>query len=207
MTLYVNKPTATAMCDLVSRKWYAFSEETTATELGKEADGENLWKHAVAAVVNNPYAGRYSDTLDDLIASSVALGETLAERLLKLCGGGHIAGYGKGAVVGVDGEYEHGNALVTAAFADPIRKRIGGGKAWIPSTGKRGGPGVTIDVPLAHKEALFVRSHYDTFSMTFADAPGPREIVVIFAVSTRGRLNSRVGGLAVSEVEGLDGLR
>ena len=110
-------------------------------------------------------------------------------------------------IVGADGEYEHGNALVTSAFADPIREMIGGGKAWIPSTGKRGGPGVSIDVPLAHKDALYVRSHYDTYTLSFADAPSPAEIVVIFVVSSRGRLNARLGGIASREIQGNDGLR
>ena len=192
---------------LILRKWYAFSEETITTELGAPADGDTLWKHALAVVVQNPYAGRFAKDLNLLTAPSVKLGYEMANRLLALCGSHSIEGYGKAAVVGVEGEYEHGNALLTTAFADPIRERIGGAKAWIPSTGKRGSVGSTIDVPLAHKDALYVRSHYDTCSLSFSDAPGPREIVVIFAVATRGRLHARLGGLAASDITGKDGLR
>ena len=104
------------------------------------------------------------------------------------------------------GEYEHGNALLTSRFADPIREAIGGAKSWVPSTGKRGAPGVAIDIPLAHKDALYVRSHYDTITASFGDAPAPDEIVIVFAVATRGRPNARVGGLSAAEVKGMDGL-
>ena len=91
-------------------------------------------------------------------------------------------------------------------FANPVRDAIGGGKSWIPSTGKRGGPGVSIDVPLAHKDALYVRSHYDTVTVSFNAAPAPDEVIVIFSFATRGRLHARLGGLRVSEIEGKNGL-
>ena len=83
---------------------------------------------------------------------------------------------------------------------------ISRGRSWIPSTGKRGGPGITIDVPLAHKDALYVRSHYDTMSLTLQDEPMSREIAVIFCVATRGRLHARLGGLAANNIIGKDGL-
>ena len=88
-----------------------------------------------------------------------------------------------------------------------MRKAVGGGKAWVPSSGKRGGPGTPIDVPLAHKDALYVRSHYDTVTATFGDAPGPDEVVILFAFATRGRLHARLGGLQAKDIEGKDGLR
>ena len=103
--------------------------------------------------------------------------------------------YGKAALVGVNGEYEQGNAFLTNEFADPIGTALGGGKSWVPSTGKRGGPGTTLDIPLAHKDALYVRSHYDTVSVTFTDSPGPDEVVMAVAVATRRRLLARLGGL------------
>ena len=117
-----------------------------------------------------------------------------------------IQGYGKACLVGTSGEYEHGNAFLTTVFANPVRDAIGGGKSWIPSTGKRGGPGVSIDVPLAHKDALYVRSHYDTVTVSFNDAPAPDEVIVIFSFATRGRLHARLGGLRASEIEGKNGL-
>lgn len=189
------------------RAWLTFSEEILANETGRAADGAPVRKLAVAAVLDNPYAGRYSDDLSLLVKPSPALGAEFGRRLVRLAGESRIESYGKACIVGVEGEYEHGNALLTTAFADPVRDAIGGGKAWIPSSGKRGGPGTTIDVPLAHKDALYVRSHYDTMTLTLHDAPGPREIVAIFAAATRGRLHARLGGLKASEIKGQDGLR
>ena len=106
----------------------------------------------------------------------------------------------------MNGEYEHGNACLTTAFADPVREAIGGGRAWIPSTGKIGGPGTAIDIPLAHKDALYLRSHYDTLTASIHDAPRPDEILVLFAGASRGRFHARLGGLNKSDVKGKDGL-
>ena len=189
------------------RKWYAFVEETLANETGQAADGSAVRKVAVAAVLENPYAGRFSQQLNELVDDSPALGREFGRRLLAALGSDKAQSYGKACIVGTEGEYEHGNALLTTAFADPVRDALGGGKAWISSSGKRGAPGAAIDVPLAHKDALYVRSHYDTMTLAFADAPGPREIVVIFAVATRGRLHARLGGLKAADIAGKDGLR
>jgi hypothetical protein len=92
-------------------------------------------------------------------------------------------------------------------FADPVRDAVGGGKAWVPSTGKVAGPGAAIDIPLAHKDALFVRSNYDTVSVSFGDAPRADEVVIAFAFASRGRLHARLGGLAAADIRGDDGLR
>lgn len=189
------------------RKWLLYSEETLANETGQAADGALLRKLAVACVLENPYAGRFSQSLELLVKPSPQLGAELGRRLVAALGADQAQSYGKACIVGLEGEYEHGNALLTTAFADLVRDALGGGKAWISSSGKRGGPGTTIDIPLAHKDALFVRSHYDTATVTVHDAPGPREIVVLFAVATRGRLHARLGGLRTDEVKGLDGLR
>lgn len=189
------------------RKMAVFIEDTLANETGRLADGEPLRKIALAAVIQNPYAGRFSRSLTELTQRSDKLGQEFGSRLLPLIGDGVVASYGKACVVGVAGEYEHGNALLTTRFADPLRASLGGGKAWIPSTGKMGGPGTSIDIPLAHKDALYVRSHYETFTVGLADAPAPDEIVILFAVATRGRLHARLGGLKASDVEGVDGLR
>lgn len=189
------------------RKWLGFTEETLANETGQMADGAPLAKFALACVLQNPYAGRFSEDLSLLVGGSAELGREFGRRLISLSRDGNIETYGKACIVGSEGEYEHGNALLTTAFADPVREALGGGKAWIPSTGKRGSAGTTIDVPLAHKDALYVRSHYDTMTLTFNDAPSPREIVVIFCVATRGRLHARLGGLAAEDIVGKDGLR
>ncbi len=189
------------------RKWQLFAEEILANETGQAADGAPVRRIAVAAVLQNPYAGRFSAQLNLLTDPSPQLGSAFGRRLVAALGGDRAESYGKACIVGMEGEYEHGNALLTTAFADPVRDALGGGKAWISSSGKRGAPGTAIDVPLAHKDALYVRSHYDTMTVAFSDAPGPREIVVIFAVATRGRLHARLGGLKAAEIKGQDGLR
>jgi len=188
------------------RKWYSFIEETLANETGQLADGEPVYKYAIAAVIANPYAGRFSQTLDALVDDSPLLGEEFGRRINALAGQHEIVSYGKAILVGTAGEYEHGNAFLTNPAADPIRVALGGGKSWVPSTGKRGGPGSTIDVPLAHKDALYVRSHYDSMSLMFGDGPSPDEVIVIWAFATRGRLHARLGGLQSADVQGLDGL-
>jgi hypothetical protein len=188
------------------RKWFQFSEETHLSEMGQAVDGEPVRKHVIAATIANPYAKTFGTDLRAAIAASEQLGVEFGQRIVEIADGEPIQSYGKACIVGTNGEYEHGNALLTSLFANPIREAIGGGKAWVPSTGKRGGPGVTIDIPLAHKDALYVRSHYDTVTMSFADAPAPDEIVIIFAVATRGRPHARCGGLKAAQIKGLDGL-
>jgi len=189
------------------RKWLAMVEDTLANETGELADGSPLRKFVLGAVIKNPYAGRFSNNLDKLLKNSSKLGGEFGRRMIELAGKSKIVSYGKACVVGVHGEYEHGNALLTTDFADPVRNAIGGGKAWIPSTGKIGGPGSAIDVPLAHKNALYVRSHYDTVTVALSDAPRPDEIVALFAFATRGRLHARLGGLQAKDIQGRDGLR
>ena len=188
------------------RKWFSFVEETLTNE-SWQADGPKVRKVAVAAVLDNPYAGRFSQDLSLLVEPSPKLGAEFGRRILELLARDRAESYGKACIVGLEGEYEHGNALFTTAFADPVRDALGGGKAWISSTGKRGVPGTSIDVPLAHKDALYVRSHYDTMTCSPSDAPGAREIVVIFAVATRGRLHARLGGIKAGDIKGQDGLR
>ena len=189
------------------RKWYQVIEDTHANETGELADGDVLTKIVIACAVQNPYAGRFSKSLDKIVKPSAVLGAEFARRIKAAAGKRKVESYGKGCIVGADGEYEHGNGFLTTSFADPVRGAIGGGVAWVPSTGKRGGPGTSIDIPYAHKDALYVRSHYDTVTVTFADAPMPDEVVVIFAFATRGRLHARLGGLAAKDIKGKDGLR
>ena len=189
------------------RKWFSYAEETLATETGAAADGDPVRKIVIAAAIRNPYAGRFSDDLGAIVDGSGELGEEFGRRVIAAAAGPPIESYGKACLVGLNGEYEHGNAFLTQAFADPVRQAVGGGKAWVPSTGKRGAPGTSIDVPLAHKDALYVRSHYDTITVTFTDAPAPDEVVAIFAFATRGRLHARLGGLTAAAIEGRDGLR
>ena len=188
------------------RKWFLQVEDTLAGETGAPADGEPLRKIVIAACIHIPFAGRYEQDLSAWIEGSPELGREFGRRIQETAGPQKIESYGKAILVGLDGEYEHGNALLTNPAADPIRVALGGGKAWVPSTGKRGVPGTVLDIPLAYKDALYVRSHYDTVSASFNDAPNRDEVLVCWAFATRGRLNARLGGLKVADAKGLDGL-
>ena len=115
--------------------------------------------------------------------------------------------YGKGAIVGVNGEQEHAVAFLTTAFGDALRNAVGGGEAWISSATKRGESGSRLDIPLAHKDALYVRSHYDAVEVSVPDAPLPNEILIVCVVANQGRLDERLGGVKASEIVGEDGLR
>ena len=111
------------------------------------------------------------------------------------------------ALVGLDGEQEHANACITGVFGDALRAAVGGGKAWLPSVTKRVPAGAAVDIPVCYRDAIWVRSHYDAVTVAVADAPLAGELVVGLALTNRGRLNARLGGLAKEEVVGQDGLR
>lgn len=186
------------------RKWLTVVEEINAD--GGDPVDPPLRKGAVAAVIRNPYAGRWSEDLDELIGPSGALAQELVRRCAAAVGDGAAEGCGKGAIVGVAGEQEHGVACLTTPFGDAMRDGIGG-NTWVTSTTKVAAAGAALDVPLAYKRALFVREFYDTVTIAIPDAPRPDEIVVIAAMSTRGRVHHRVGGLAKAEATVGDGLR
>ena len=183
------------------RRWMDFAEETPAP--GNEPP---MRKAAIVAVLANPFAGRLVQDLKPLIDASAAVGAAMAERAVKLMLPYRCAGMGKGGVAGLAGEQEHVNALLTNVFAEPVRVATGGGKAWISSMTKRGGPGAQIDIPLNHKDALYVRSFYDGMTLTLHDAPQADEIALILCMANRGRLGARVGGLRPEDVKGQDGL-
>ena len=186
------------------RKLQTFVEHTLFAET--EAGAAPLRKVASAAIVENPYAGRYVEDLQPLIEASAALGRDLAALAVQALAPYSAQSYGKAAIVGLAGQQEHANALVTTTFAAPLRDAVNGGKAWISSFTKRAAPGMPIDIPLASKDALYVRSHYDGMTLTFHDAPLPDEIVVIVCLANRGRLDARVGGLGYEDIKGQDGL-
>jgi amino acid synthesis protein len=173
---------------------------------GDDSSNLPLRKAAAVAVVENPYAMRHVEDLRPLIDASRELGGTLAEAALAALGPYPVQSYGKGGIVGLSGEQEHANALITTTFADPLRAAVGGGKAWISSFTKRAAPGASIDIPLACKDALYVRSHYDGMTITLPDAPLPHQIAVIVCIANRGRLRARVGGLRYEDIRGEDGL-
>ncbi|RNI22939.1 amino acid synthesis family protein [Flexivirga caeni] len=190
------------------RKWFTQVEQILTTESGEPADGQPAHRIVIAAAITNPYAGRgFVGDLSAVVEESAQLGEEFARRAVESAAGTALSSYGKACLVGVAGDYEHGNAFLTQVFADPVRAGIGGGKAWVPSTGKVAAAGAAIDIPLAHKDALYVRSHYDTVTVAFGDAPRPDEVVIAFAFATRGRLHARLGGIAADQIGGEDGLR
>lgn len=160
---------------------------------------EPLRKVTASAVVRNPLAGQgFVEDLSALIEPSAELGTDLGGRALAALGA-PVESYGKAGICGTLGEQEHANACLTSAFGNAFRQAIGGGEAWISSATKVGVPGTPIDVPLAFKDEIWVRSHYDAVEVRIPDAPLPDEIVVIAAVASRGRLHARLGGMTVEE--------
>ena len=161
------------------------------------------------AVIDNPYAGRYSQNLDELIAIGEELGQLLGEKCVQALriAPGAAQSYGKAAIVGEAGELEHAAAILHPKLGAPLRKAVEKGAALVPSAKKLGGLGTAIDVPLGHKDAAFVRSHFDAMEARVADAPRAREIVVAVVVTDSGRPLPRIGGLQASEIVGQDGLR
>ncbi len=167
-------------------------------------------RRAVAiAVIENPFAGRYSENLDELIAIGEELGALLGQKAVAALGiaPGAAQSYGKAAIVGEAGELEHAAAILHPKLGAPLRVAVEKGAALVPSSKKRGSLGTAIDVPLGHKDAAFVRSHFDAIEARVSDAPRANEIVVAVAVTDSGRPLPRIGGLQVSEIKGEDGLR
>jgi hypothetical protein len=161
------------------------------------------------AVIENPFAGRYEENLDALIAIGEELGGLLGDKCVAALGiaPGAAQSYGKAAIVGEAGELEHAAAILHPKLGAPLRKAVEKGAALVPSAKKRGGLGAAIDVPLGHKDAAFVRSHFDAMEARVADAPRANEIVVAVVVTDSGRPLPRIGGLQANEIKGEDGLR
>jgi hypothetical protein len=166
-------------------------------------------KAAAIAVIRNPFAGRYVEDLEPLMAIGEELGGLLGERAVAALGvpPGQIESYGKAAIVGERGELEHAAAILHPRLGAPLRKAVEKGAALVPSAKKMGGVGTPVDVPLGHKDAAFVRSHFDAMEVRVADAPRGDEIVVAVVVTDSGRPLPRVGGLSNDQIKGEDGLR
>ncbi|WP_280154122.1 amino acid synthesis family protein [Piscinibacter sp. XHJ-5] len=182
--------------------------DETRQEMGRAIDPPAR-KALAMAVIENPFAGRYADTLDELVDIGEELGALLGERCVQALGiaPGRAHSYGKAAIVGEAGELEHAAAILHPKLGAPLRRAVEKGAALVPSAKKRGGLGTAIDVPLGHKDAAFVRSHFDAMEARVADAPRANEIVVAVVVTDSGRPLPRIGGLQVSEIKGEDGLR
>ncbi|CAN7582238.1 amino acid synthesis family protein [Paraburkholderia terricola] len=182
--------------------------DETRIEMGQAIEPPT--RRAVAiAVIDNPYAGRYEPKLDALIEAGEELGGLLGNKCVEALGiePGEAQSYGKAAIVGEAGELEHAAAILHPKLGAPLRVAVEKGAALVPSAKKMGTLGTAIDVPLGHKDAAFVRSHFDAIEARVADAPRANEIVVAVAVTASGRPLPRIGGLQVSEIKGEDGLR
>ena len=195
------------MTDVAIRKIVTRVEET-CVEAGRSLEVPTR-KAAVVAVIANPFAGRYVDDLSPLFDMGEQLGEMLGDRAVAALGIAKeaVQSYGKAAMVGQEGELEHAAALLHPKLGAGLRRATGGGKALIASSKKMGGVGQLLDIPLGHKDAAFVRSHFDGMEVWINDAPRAREIMVAIAVTDSGRPLPRVGGLTVDQVVGEDGLR
>jgi Amino acid synthesis len=178
----------------------SYSQVEDKSELAGRRTLSPVRRVAVITVLENPYVGRYVEDLSPLIEASVDLGKLMAQMALDALGTYKAQGYGKGGLVGLHGEAEHASALLTTAYANPIRAAIGGGKAWISSMVKQATPGTSIDIPMNHIDDVYVRSHYDGITLSLQDTPMLDEIAIIFCLTSGARLNARVGGLTHDEV-------
>jgi len=179
------------------RCWYGAMQEV---KHDGGAPGTPLIKAAVAVVIRNPFAGKFVADLSPLTGPSALLGRALGERAAALLGGRPVHSYGKGGIAGINGEQEHVVACITTVFGDALREAVGGGKAWISSASKTASAGTAIDIPLAHKDELYIRSHYDAMPIAVPDGPRPDEIMISVAVATGGRVHERVGGKSINDI-------
>lgn len=185
------------------RKWVTFVEEIHAE--GGRPLATPLRRAAVAAVLKNPYAGAWSEDISQLIDA----GETLGDELMRRCKealGRPVEAYGKGGIVGEQGELEHVAAVLHPKFGAPVRGLVGG-VSILPSVKKRGAMGAHLDIPVHHVKAMLVRSHFDAMEICVPDAPASDELLVALAVTSSGRPHARVGGLRAEDAVGTDGLR
>jgi hypothetical protein len=163
---------------------------------------------AIMAVIANPFAGRYVQDIQPFMEDLKPLGLMMAKRLLAVLGGdpSAVEGYGKGIIVGSNGELEHG-ALWHAPGGYAMREILGDAKAIVPSAKKVGGMGARLDVPITHINASYVRSHFDSMEVGLNDSPRADEMLVVLVMTTGPRVHSRAGGLEVAQIKGQDGLR
>jgi hypothetical protein len=193
--------------DLINVRKIVLSVEEISHDGGPELD-EPILKGAIGAVLANPYAGEYVEDIQPMMDALKPLGLEMSERLVSALGGEPdlIESYGKAAVVGVSGELEH-CALWHVPGGYGMRGVLGEAKSLVPSAVKMGAAGVRIDIPLHHKNACYVRSHFDAIEAGVPDGPKPDEIVFWLAMTTGGRPHARMGGLQKEDIIGEDGLR
>ena len=182
--------------------------EETHREIGQVISPPTR-KAVAVAVIKNPFAGSYTEDLTPLMDIGAELGGLLGDKCVAALGiePSQAESYGKAAMVGEGGELEHAAAILHPKLGAPLRVAVEKGAALVPSSKKMGGPGQVLDVPLGHKDAAYVRSHFDGIEVRLNDAPRAGEIMVAVAVTDSGRPLPRVGGLTHADAEGKDGLR
>ena len=182
--------------------------EETHSEIGRVIAPPTR-KAVAVAVIANPFAGRYVEDLTPLMDIGAELGGLLGQKCVAALGikPAEAESYGKAAMVGENGELEHAAAILHPKLGAPLRAAVEKGAALVPSSKKMGGPGQVLDVPLGHKDAAYVRSHFDGIEVRLNDAPRANEIMVAVAVTDSGRPLPRVGGLKAEDAVGEDGLR
>ena len=195
------------MSDLVKVRKYVATVEETLHDFGP-ALARPVTKAVVGGVIANPYAGRHEVDIQPMMKALEPLAIDLTERVMKILDakGSELEAYGKGAIVGLNGELEHA-ALWHRPSGFGIRHAMGGAKSIVPSTVKVATAGTRIDIPLHHVTAAYVRSHFDAMEVRVPGAPAADELVFILAMSTGSRIHARVGGLAASAIKNWDGLR
>ena len=186
----------------------AVNVEEIHSEIGRTISPPTR-KAVAVAVIENPFAGQYQEDLSDLMEIGAELGGLLGDKCVAALGitPEEAESYGKSAMVGENGELEHAAAILHPQLGAPLRKAVEKGAALVPSSKKMGSPGQVLDVPLGHKDAAYVRSHFDGIEVRLNDAPRANEIMVAVAVTDSGRPLPRVGGLTTDEAIGNDGLR
>ncbi|MBM1558230.1 amino acid synthesis family protein [Sulfitobacter mediterraneus] len=193
------------MPDVILRKTSRVIEEIFHE--GGPVPAKSLKRAAVMAVIKNPFAGRYEPDIQPFMEDLKPLGLSMAEKLVEMLGGAdQIEGYGKAALIGADGELEHG-ALWHAPGGYAMRELLDGSNAIVPSTKKVGGVGARLDVPITHINASYVRSHFDSIEVGLNDAPRADEMMLVLVMTTGARIHNRAGGLAAADIKGEDGLR
>ena len=178
------------MPGLVVRKTVAMNETIVADGFGRQCAPIN--RVAMLAVLQNPCAGRFVENLTPLFDLGGMAGERLAREAVHLLEGNPVS-YGKGAIVGVGGDLEHGAAMIHPKLGKPMRAAVGGGRALIPSNVKVTAPGTPFDLPLGHKDEAWSFNHFDTMTVMLGDAPRPDEIVLVIGVADGGRPVPRSG--------------
>lgn len=190
---------------LVDIRKRALLIETTYHE-GGPAPEQPLKIATASAVIRNPYAGRYEADLTPFMAELRELGRVLAQELIDTLGRDNIESYSKAAIVGVNGELEHG-AVWHEAGGWALRAALGEPKAIVPSAKTVATAGFQMVVPLHYIHAAYVRSHFTTGTVYIQDAPRPNEILFALLAGTGGRVHARLGGLSKEQVSVHDGQR